>query len=193
MIEEAKMGGITPDVLILSGRCVLCPPYIRLPTTRLAYCTGIRLCPCSTKIMKPTTATMRTRRITRPKIFISPVETSLKVFMIAAGIRATIPAKMIREIPFPMPRSVICSPSHIIKAVPAVRVKTVINRNPHPWCKNNGCAPRRGHALEANGNSQALNDTQHHRPIPGILSDFFLPCSPSFFNRSRWGITTVSS
>src|SRR3989454_1663612 len=41
MIDEAKIGGITPAVLILSGRCVLCPPNTRRPTTRLAYCTGI--------------------------------------------------------------------------------------------------------------------------------------------------------
>ena len=26
MIEEAKIGGITPDVLILRGMCVLWPP-----------------------------------------------------------------------------------------------------------------------------------------------------------------------
>ena len=34
------------------------------------------------------------------------------------------PAKMSRHIPLPMPRSVICSPSHMMKAVPAVRVMT---------------------------------------------------------------------
>ena len=31
-----------------------------------------------------------------------------------------IPTKIISEIPFPIPLSVICSPSHIIKIVPAV-------------------------------------------------------------------------
>ena len=31
--------------------------------------------------------------------------------------------------PFPMPRSVICSPSHMIKAVPAVSVITHIGMN----------------------------------------------------------------
>ena len=43
-IDDAKIGGITPDVLILSGRCELWPLYIRRPTTRLAYCTGMRRC-----------------------------------------------------------------------------------------------------------------------------------------------------
>ncbi|MNP17709.1 hypothetical protein D3C76_1101480 [compost metagenome] len=33
---------------------------------------------------------------------------------------ATIPAKIRIEIPFPIPFSVICSPNHIRKAVPAV-------------------------------------------------------------------------
>ena len=37
MMDEAKMGGITPAVLIFKGRWVLCPPYILLPTMRLAY------------------------------------------------------------------------------------------------------------------------------------------------------------
>ena len=32
------------------------------------------------------------------------------------------PAKMIIEMPLPMPRSVICSPSHMMKAVPDVSV-----------------------------------------------------------------------
>ena len=43
-------------MLIFNGRWVLCPPYILRPTTRLAYCTGIRRCPCSTKMMTPTTS-----------------------------------------------------------------------------------------------------------------------------------------
>ena len=43
-IEDAKMGGITPEVLILSGRCELWPLYMRRPTTRFAYCTGMRRC-----------------------------------------------------------------------------------------------------------------------------------------------------
>ena len=38
-IDEAKITGITPPVFTLSGMCVLDPPYIRRPTTRLAYWT----------------------------------------------------------------------------------------------------------------------------------------------------------
>ena len=56
---------------------------------------------------------------------ISSKRTSSKRFMPAAGMRSTMPAKMIRETPLPMPDSVICSPSHMTKMVPAVSVSTV--------------------------------------------------------------------
>ena len=42
------------------------------------------------------------------------------------------PAKMMSEMPLPMPRSVICSPSHMMNAVPVVSVTTVMNRKRHP-------------------------------------------------------------
>ena len=48
------------------------------------------------------------------------------------GKPTTMPAKMRRLIPLPMPRSVICSPSHMMKAVPVVRVSTVMSLKPMP-------------------------------------------------------------
>ena len=42
------------------------------------------------------------------------------------------PAKMISDMPLPMPRSVICSPSHMTNAVPVVSVSTVMSRKPQP-------------------------------------------------------------
>ena len=44
------------------------------------------------------------------------------------------PAKIRREIPLPMPRSVICSPTHIMKAVPVVSVSMLMRRKPQPAC-----------------------------------------------------------
>ena len=44
---------------------------------------------------------------------------------VAAGMRATMPAMMIRLMPLPMPYSSICSPSHIRKTVPAVMIRTM--------------------------------------------------------------------
>ena len=58
------MTGMTPPVFTFSGMCVLEPPYIRRPTTRLAYCTVTRRWPRSTNTIAPTTATIRSTRIT---------------------------------------------------------------------------------------------------------------------------------
>ena len=44
-IDEAKITGMTPPVFTFSGMCVLEPPYIRRPTTRLAYWTVTRRLP----------------------------------------------------------------------------------------------------------------------------------------------------
>ena len=54
--------------------------------------------------------------------------------MTARGKPTTMPAKMMRLIPLPIPRSVICSPSHMMKAVPVVRVSTVMSLKPQPGC-----------------------------------------------------------
>ena len=44
----------------------------------------------------------------------------------ARGKPTTMPTKMISDMPLPMPRSVICSPSHMMKAEPVVSVRMVI-------------------------------------------------------------------
>src|SRR5208282_971310 len=49
--------------------------------------------------------------------------------VMARGNPTTIPVKMISDIPLPIPRSVICSPSHMMNAVPVVRLSMVISRN----------------------------------------------------------------
>ncbi len=55
------------------------------------------------------------------------------------GKPTTMPVKISRLMPLPIPRSVICSPSHMMKAVPVVSVSTVsrINAGPEivtmPW------------------------------------------------------------
>ena len=52
-----------------------------------------------------------------------------------------IPAVINKEIPLPMPRSVICSPSHIKKTAPAVSVSTVISRKPQPLSSSRPALP----------------------------------------------------
>ena len=58
--DEAKMTGMTPAMLTLSGMNVLCPPIILRPTTRFAYCTGTRLSPVVIQITPTTTASAMT-------------------------------------------------------------------------------------------------------------------------------------
>ena len=55
----------------------------------------------------------------------APVLPSSNVVTKALGISATIPEKIINDIPLPIPLCVICSPSHIKKIVPATIVVTV--------------------------------------------------------------------
>ena len=57
----------------------------------------------------------------------APVLPSSKVEAKALGISATIPEKIINEIPLPIPLWVICSPNHIKKIVPATKVITVVS------------------------------------------------------------------
>ena len=66
------------------------------------------------------TSSRAASRLSSPRWIISKLSRS------ARGKPTTIPAKMMRLIPLPMPRSVICSPSHMMKAVPVVRVSTVM-------------------------------------------------------------------
>ena len=131
-IDEAKITGMTPPVFTFSGMCVLDPPYIRRPTTRLAYWTVTRRLPRSMKMIAAMTATKNTRRSRIRMRPIWPVLIWPSVAMTARGSCATIPAKMMSDIPLPMPRSVICSPSHMMNVVPVVSVSTVIRRKPQP-------------------------------------------------------------
>ena len=126
--EEAKITGITPAIANLSGICVFCPPYIFLPTTFFAYCTGILL---SASCTNTTPATSITAPIIIPNAVISPVvlnpalvNTKLYKVVTTAGKLEIIPINIIIEIPFPIPLLVICSPSHISKAVPAIKDNT---------------------------------------------------------------------
>ena len=67
------MTGMTPPALTLSGMWVAWPPITRRPTTRLAYCTGMRRSPRSTSTMNATTSTMMTRMMSNWSTFHSLV------------------------------------------------------------------------------------------------------------------------
>jgi hypothetical protein len=78
------------------------------------------------------TSTIMTTRPRKTKSLSSPVAIRWYELTTADGSRTTMPAKMMREMPLPMPRSEICSPSHMIRAVPVVRVSMVMRRKPQP-------------------------------------------------------------
>ena len=74
---------------------------------------------------------------------IAPVETNWNKTLTAAGSPATIPAKIMIEMPLPMPRSVICSPNHIRNIVPVTREITQTLRKKKPGSMTRpGCVSR---------------------------------------------------
>ena len=75
----------------------------------------------------PIVPRIRAMTARRVKKFISPVLIIVNVCPIAVGIPDTIPAKIIKEIPFPIPPCVICSPIHIRSIVPA-SIETADNK-----------------------------------------------------------------
>ena len=65
----------------------------------------------------------------------APVLPSSNVEANARGISATIPEKIINDIPLPIPLDVICSPNHIRNVVPATKEIIVINLKFNPGFK----------------------------------------------------------
>ena len=93
---------------------------MRRPITRLAYWTGIRRWPSWTKTIAAMTARAMNGIITL-KTWSGLVHQACTPF----GRLPTIEAKIISEMPLPMPRWVISSPIHISRIVPAVSEITI--------------------------------------------------------------------
>ena len=115
----AKMIGMTPAWLTLSGRYWRVPPKTRRPRTCLALCIGMRRWPSVMNTTPVTTATnmaASTIRSSTPSLLPPPLSSSVACCSSsqpAAGMRARMPAMINRLMPLPMPNSSICSPSHI--------------------------------------------------------------------------------
>ena len=91
---------------------------------RLAYCTGIRRCDCSTKMTPTMTSSprpMTSRKTTQP---CWPGRATLRLHS-ADGKVAAIWVKISTDMPLPTPRSVMSSPSHMMTLVPAVIVRII--------------------------------------------------------------------
>ena len=124
-MENAKIRGIMPAELIRSGMYV--EPdwrYIWPPLKMLRpYCTGMRRwASLNTTIRAMMSRPMRAKKNT-------PMMLSRSRNPVASrpGKPTTMPAKMISEMPLPMPRSVISSPNQTRNMVPAVRDRTAAN------------------------------------------------------------------
>ena len=124
-MDWAKMMGITPDMFTLMGRNVLCPPYILRPRICLAYWMGMRRSASLTKTISTTSASASTRMTSTATMLIPPPMTLVMAEETVLGIREMMEANRMMEIPLPMPNSVICSPSHMMNAEPAVKVSTM--------------------------------------------------------------------
>ena len=100
----------------------------------------IRLCPLSTKTTNAVTNIAAVRRKNTSGIEKAPVLVNSNVLPRALGSPATIPAKIIIEIPLPIPLSVICSPNHTKNIVPLTKVIMAVNLNIRPGSRTNpGC------------------------------------------------------
>ena len=133
MIAWAKMIGITLAAFTFKGIYWRAPPYCLLPIILFAYCTGTLRVPCTNKIAPAITSkrnSISNKNITRPPVFSLVLETNS--WNKECGRRAIIPTKMINDIPFPTPLSVILSPSHKINILPAAKmiVDEIVNQIP---------------------------------------------------------------
>ena len=115
---------MTPEVLSFNGRCEVSPPNIRLPTLALRVLhqdAALRALHEDDEgdDARPTDQEQHDEH-GRDRTGAAELEGRA----IACGSWATMPAKMISEMPLPTPRAVICSPSHIKNTVPPVSVIT---------------------------------------------------------------------
>ena len=105
-----------------SGMYVFWPPSTLRPRTRLENEIGIRRWPWSMKMI-PTVSTSISRMTARNW----NVEEFACRMPSWLGSWLTMLTKMISDMPLPMPRWVISSPSHMMSAVPAVMVITMVS------------------------------------------------------------------
>src|SRR6185437_507240 len=118
-----------------------------------------------------------------------PLLAMLKVWVSACGRPATMPAKMISEIPLPMPRSVICSPSHIRNMLPAVSPITDAKMNPKPGSYTTGTPPEMPSFCSAIAMPKAWNADNPTVPQRVYLVMMRWPACPSFLSCCQAGST----
>ena len=157
-MDDAKMTGMTPPVFTFSGMCVLDPPY--MPAADDALGVLHRDPPVAAldeddrADRRRPSSTIRNRIRIRP---IWPVCIWSSVCSDAAReVRRRCPRRSSSDMPLPMPRSVICSPSHMTNIVPVVSVRTSSAGSPSPGLNTSGSPPAMSRrALEQDRDSRA--------------------------------------
>ena len=95
-----------------------------------------------------------------------------RAWPIASGMRATMPARMISEMPLPRPYSSICSPSHIRKTQPAVRQAMPMTQKRRTCPHRSAAAPASGCVLvHVREPEDRLDDAQRDRRVARPLLD----------------------
>ncbi len=102
----------------------------------------------------------------------------------AAGILPTMPAKIMRLMPLPMPRSVILSPSHMTKIVPVMSVRTVWAVKPMPGL---GTTPGTWELRPTRYWEMPSAWMKPRATVEYLVISFIFarPASPSFFSLSK--------
>ena len=118
-------------------------------------------------------------------MLIVPTERYSKIIIMPSGNLEMTPAKMMREMPLPIPFAVICSPSHIKNAVPAVNVSAIRRTDPTPGYM---IASLRPYAIPS-----AWINPRSTVPYRVVCVIFLRPSMPSFDHCSNFGTTTVKS
>ena len=77
----------------------------------------------------------------RLQVSTAPVLTNENIWKMLGMKRSTIEKKISSDAPLPMPRSVICSPSHITNSAPVVRNSTIWKMKPEPGLTTAPCTP----------------------------------------------------
>src|SRR6266487_4539899 len=102
MTLDAKMIGITPALLTRSGMCVLAPPYIRRPTMRFAYWTGILRVAWVMRMTAAMTRTIIATTNNRTNSDTVPARKLSTPFITVFGMRRMMLMKMMSEMPLPV-------------------------------------------------------------------------------------------
>src|SRR5690242_20683458 len=136
--------------------------------------------------MKAITATAITITTRIKPVDSAPWRPSSSMLASAEGSSATMPDRMMSEMPLPMPREVICSPSHIRNMVPPVSVMVVDIKKKMPGLDTTLPVPCRPMAMPYDWN--AASTTVRYRVYWFMI---LRPDSPSFLSASSVGDTVV--